>query len=263
MHAERTHAKCEGGKGPARAISGNLGRSRASSLLKGRGSGARYTVYGDRGDESPAAHLASRVTGASEARRREPLVLNTPGYVCRQWLTMATNQHSCDSSVAIVQATRNSECVESIETSTHRWRRSDPAPVGRSVCVRPTVSAMCGCAGLLRSTHARSERERLGPTRAGGGDRDVDSATRGRAGVRSRGSRGAGDASEEGSDVVRRWSDARRLPTARRRGCLPMLLYVILNTHTSNLSRFTHSDCNGSPIRTYDLINYTRDWSGG
>ena len=183
MHAERTHAKCEGGKGPARAISDHLGRSRVSSLLKGRGSGARYTVYGDRGDKSPAAHLASRVTGASEARRREPLVLNTPGYVCRQWLTMATN-HSCDSSVAIVQATRNSECVESIETSTHRWRRSDPAPVGRSVCVPHRIRDVRLCGAL--TLNARSERERLGPTRAGGGDRDVDSATRGRAGVRSR-----------------------------------------------------------------------------
>ena len=160
MHAERTHAKCEGGKGPARAISDHLGRSRVSSLLKGRGSGARYTVYGDRGDKSPAAHLASRVTGASEARRREPLVLNTPGYVCRQWLAMATN-HSCDSSVAIVQATRNSECVESIETSTQRWRRSDFALVGRSVCVPHRIRDV-----RLRGSYA----QRAVGTRATGAD---------------------------------------------------------------------------------------------
>ena len=153
---------------------------------------------------------------------------------------MATN-HSCDSSVAIVQATRNSECVESIETSTHRWRRSDPAPVGRSVCVPHRIRDVRLCGAL--TLNARSGRERLGPTRAGGGDRDVDSATRGRAACAVAGVRGP--VTPQGERVA----DVRVVgPTARRRGCLPMLLYNTEHTHIESV-RFTHSDCNGSPIR--------------
>ena len=101
MHAERTHAKCEGGKGPTRAISGKLSSKRG--------------------------------------------VVAAPGIPY----------------VAIVQATRNSECVESIETSTQRWRRSDFALVGRSVCVPHRIRDV-----RLRGSYA----QRAVGTRATGAD---------------------------------------------------------------------------------------------
>lgn len=166
---------------------------------------------------------------------------------------MATN-HSCDSSVAIVQATRNSECVESIETSTHRWRRSDPAPVGRSVCVPHRIRDVRLCGAL--TLNARSGRERLGPTRAGGGDRDVDSATRGRAACGGRGSvRGPVTRSGEGSPT------SASLVRRRAAGDACRCYYIILNTHTSNLSDSRIRIVTAAPY--VDLINYTRDRSGG